>query len=207
MNVRTMVPFWQRLAVSASLLTTLVALAACAQPITLPGGLTLPTAQAPVAAGAEEVITPTVAAPAAAQVPIPTETHNGIPVGFTPEGYPFRGDPNAPVTILEYSDFQCPFCARHAVQTEPAINDAYVRDGQVRVIFRDFPIVELHPNAPAAHIASLCVAEQGAVPYWEMHDQLFRTQSEWGNATDPAPVFERLAEEAGAGCGSLQDMP
>ena len=67
-----------------------------------------------------------------------------------------------------------------------------------RVIFRDFPIVELHPNAPAAHIASLCVAEQGAVPYWEMHDQLFRTQSEWGNATDPAPVFERLAAEAGA---------
>jgi protein-disulfide isomerase len=161
--------------------------AGCVQPIA-------PAGDAPSAAtdGATD------AAADAAREPLPTETHNGIPVGFTAEGFPFRGDPNAPVTMVEYSDFECPFCIRHFVQTEPAIDDAYVRDGKLRVIFRDFPIVELHPNAPAAHIASLCVAEQGAAKYWEMHDLIFRTQSEWGNSPDPGQVFARLAEDAGA---------
>lgn len=138
------------------------------------------------------------APPPAELLPIPTETYNGIPVGFTTEGFPFRGDPNAPVTIVEYSDYECPFCARHFVQTEPAINDSFVRSGQAVVIFRDFPIEGLHPNAPAAHVASLCVADQGAPQYWEMHGRLFQTQSEWGNSLDPAPVFERLAGESGA---------
>jgi protein-disulfide isomerase len=137
-------------------------------------------------------------APSAELVAVPTETHNGIPVGFTSEGLPFRGDPNAPVTIFEYSDYECPFCARHFVQTEPAINDSFVRTGQALVIFRDFPIEGLHPNAPAAHVASLCVADQGASLYWEMHGKLFQSQTEWGNATEPAPIFERLADESGA---------
>jgi protein-disulfide isomerase len=127
-----------------------------------------------------------------------TETYQGMPVGFTPEGYPFRGDPNAPVTMYEYSDYECPFCARHFVQTEPALNDALVRTGQLRVVFRDFPIEQLHPNAFAAHIASLCVADQGAALYWEMHSRLFQTQKEWANLSDPLPVFERLAGESGA---------
>jgi protein-disulfide isomerase len=125
-------------------------------------------------------------------------------VGFTAEGYPFRGDPNAPITMIEYSDFECPFCARYFVQTEPAINENYVRTGKVRVVFRDFPIQELHPNAPAAHRASLCVAEQGAELYWQMHSKLFQTQTEWSNSVDPLPVFERLAEEAGADAGTYK---
>jgi len=135
---------------------------------------------------------------AAAPLPIPTETYNGIPVGFTPEGFPFRGDPNAPVTMFEYSDYECPFCARYFVQTEPAINESFVRSGQLMVIFRDFPIEALHPNAPMAHVASLCVGDQGAALYWAMHGKLFQTQAEWSNLPDPLPVFERLAKESGA---------
>ena len=138
------------------------------------------------------------AAAPAEPLPLPTETYNGIPVGFTPEGFPFRGDPNAPVTMLEYSDYQCPFCARYFVQSEPAINDSFVRNGQLMVIFRDFPIEALHPNAPMAHVASLCVGDQGAALYWAMHGKLFQAQAEWGNLPDPMPVFERLAEESGA---------
>lgn len=137
-------------------------------------------------------------APTTEPLPIPTETYNGIPVGFTEEGYPFRGDPNAPVTMVEYSDYQCPFCARYFVQTEPALNESFVRSGQLQVIFRDFPIEGLHPNAPAAHVASLCVADQGAPLYWQMHAKLFQSQNEWSNLSDPAPVFERLATEIGA---------
>ena len=170
--------------------------AACA-PLAAP---TAPVTESAAEAPATETETPVEAttAPAAEALPIPTETYNGIPVGFTPEGFPFRGDPNAPVTMVEYSDYECPFCARHFVQTEPALNESFVRTGQMRVIFRDFPIEGLHPNAPAAHIASLCVADQGAPLYWEMHGKLFQTQTEWGNSADPLPVFERLATESGA---------
>jgi protein-disulfide isomerase len=198
--------------------------AACAQPLVpvAPGGAdaaaeatTATTADA-AAATTEATAEPTTeAAPegeadtAAADAAAPTVTPSagpavvsgeweGMPVGFTAEGFPFRGDPNAPITIVEFSDFECPFCARYFVQTEPAMNDTYVKTGQVRFIFRDFPIVELHPNAPAAHRASLCVADQGAELYWEMHAQIFRTQTEWSNSVDPLPVFARLAEDAGA---------
>lgn len=156
------------------------------------------SADQPAAAETETFAEVATAPPPAEVLPIPTETYNGIPVGFTPEGFPFRGDPNAPVTMVEYSDYECPFCARHFVQTEPAINDSFVRSGQLLVIFRDFPIEGLHPNAPAAHVASLCVADQGAPQYWEMHGKLFQTQTEWGNSSDPAPIFERLAGESGA---------
>ena len=181
---------WQRPVWVGLLIVLTMVLAACVQPILEPGN-------APVAAEATDAASDNAAA-ATTPIPIPEETYNGIPVGFTEEGFPYRGDPNAPITILEYSDFQCPFCVRYFVQTEPALNDEYVRSGQARVVFRDFPIVELHPNAPAAHMASLCVAEQGAIPYWTMHEKLFQTQSEWSNALDPVPVFSRLAEESGA---------
>ena len=189
------------------LLIALLVVAACSS-VSLPT-LNVPSTAAPETAApavdsdsaagdstASAVTTTVVAAPAVLDVA--TGTHKGIPVGFTAEGFPFRGQPDAPVTIREYSDFECPFCVRHFVQTEPALMDAYLSSGQVRVIFRDFPIESLHPNAPAAHVASLCVAEQGAEKYWEMHDKIFQTQSEWGNAIDPAPVFARLVGEIGA---------
>jgi protein-disulfide isomerase len=126
------------------------------------------------------------------------ETYNGMTVGFTAEGYPFRGDPDAPVTIYEYSDFQCPFCSRYAIQTQPALNDAYVSQGAAKVIFRDFPLESLHPNARAASVASLCVADQGAPIYWEMHDQIFNTQGEWSQSGDAEAYFADLAEGIGA---------
>lgn len=127
-----------------------------------------------------------------------TESYQGIPVGFTAEGYPFRGSPDAPITMYEYSDYQCPFCSRHFVQTEPALDANYVRNGQLRVVFRDFPLVDLHPNAPAAHFAALCIADQGAELYWSMHARLFQTQAEWQQLPDPMPYFATLASEIGA---------
>lgn len=123
---------------------------------------------------------------------------DGIPVGFTAEGYPYRGNPDAPVTVYEYSDYQCPFCQRHVLQTEPALSSSFIRTGQAKFIFRDFPLDSLHPNATPASIAANCVMEQGIVPFWRMHDLLFRTQDEWASLPDPADVFVRLAGEAGA---------
>jgi protein-disulfide isomerase len=126
------------------------------------------------------------------------EKYKDIPVGFTKEGFAYRGNPDAPITMVEYSDYQCPFCSRYFTTTEPAIDESYVRSGKLRVVFRDFPLVQLHPNAPAAANAANCVADQGATKFWTMHDQLFQTQGEWANLPDPNAYFAQLAQKAGA---------
>ena len=196
-------------------LTTILILGACVQP-SAPAAGTVPPAQdtTPTETQAENETAGSEAnaeqTPAADEevadaenagdnaATVADETYNGMTVGFTAEGYPFRGDPNAPITIYEYSDFQCPFCSRYAVQTQPAINDAYVSQGTVKVVFRDFPLESLHPNARAAHVASLCVADQGAPLYWKMHEEIFNTQGEWSQSSDPEAFFADLAESIGA---------
>ena len=84
---------------------------------------------------------------------------------------PFKGDKNAKLTIIEFSDYQCPVCAGHFRETLPQIEKDYIKTGKVKYIFRDFPIETIHPQAPKAHEAAHCAAEQGK--YWEMHDRLF----------------------------------
>ncbi|MFZ1395852.1 MAG: thioredoxin domain-containing protein [Candidatus Promineifilaceae bacterium] len=105
---------------------------------------------------------------------------DGIEVGFTAEGRPYRGNPNAPVVIEEFSDYQCPFCSRFVAQTFPSINDNQIANGEVLLVFYDFPL-NIHPQAEIAANAARCAGEQGALAYWEMHDLLFANISEWGN--------------------------
>ena len=162
---------------------------------------TEPTTDVANEADSNEVVEPVEAMPT---VNPPEGTYKGIPVGFTQEGFPYRGSPDAPIVMYEYSDFQCPFCSRYFVQTEPAIDESYVRSGQVRVVFRDFPLAQLHPNAPAAHVASLCAADQGIEAYWQMHSRLFQTQSEWNESTDAPSYFSTLAGELGLDMESYQ---
>ncbi len=105
---------------------------------------------------------------------------DGIEVGFTAEGRPYRGNPDAPVVIEEFSDYQCPFCGRFAAQTFPAINDNQITNGEVLFIFYDFPLNN-HPQAPLAANAARCAGEQSAARYWEMHDRLFTNIAEWSH--------------------------
>jgi protein-disulfide isomerase len=86
------------------------------------------------------------------------------------------GAADASVTIVEYSDFQCPYCRQHALQTLPKIVETYVDTGKVRYIFNDFPL-ESHPNAAKAAEAARCAGAQGA--YWVMHNRLFQDPKEW----------------------------
>jgi protein-disulfide isomerase len=79
-----------------------------------------------------------------------------------------RGPENAPVTIVEFSDFQCPFC-RAILPSIKALMLKYPE--QVRLVFMDFPITSLHPDAPKAHEAARCAGEQGK--FWQYHDLLF----------------------------------
>ena len=107
---------------------------------------------------------------------LPTKQPN-IPLKISADNDPIIGNPNAPITIIEFSDFQCPFCARFHIQTLPAIMNEYVNDGKVKLVFRDFPIQSIHPNAVPASIAAECANEQGK--FKEMHDMLFEKQNEW----------------------------
>ncbi len=132
------------------------------------------------------------------------DNYNGIPVGFTDDGYPYLGDPEAPVSLVEFSDYLCPFCGRHATQTNPLLIERYAASGQVRFVFRDFPLAELHPTAPSGHAAALCITEQGAALFWAMHDELFARQSEWASLPDNRGFLAGIAEEIGADLDAYQ---
>jgi protein-disulfide isomerase len=100
------------------------------------------------------------------------ETPDNLSVLVT--GAPSLGDPAARVAIIEFGDYQCPFCGQHANQVMPQILRDYVNAGKVRYFFRDTPIESLHPQALKASEAALCSGDQGK--YWEMHDRLFKNQ-------------------------------
>ena len=108
---------------------------------------------------------------------------------------PLLGNPDAPVTIVEFSDFQCPFCSRFYQQTLPLIKENYIDTGKANLVYRDFPIDSIHPNARPAHIAAECADEQGK--FWEYHDLLFDRQSEWQGLFGGA-VEERFTQYASA---------
>jgi protein-disulfide isomerase len=137
-------------------------------------------------------------APPRAQKVAAVETYQGTPVGFTADGLPFRGKPDAPLTLVEYTDYLCPFCERYFSQTLPALLEKYVRTGQVKFVVHDFPLASLHPTAPRGATAVLCVAEQGATRFWQMHDALFATQQQWSRLPDPTAFLGAAARKVGA---------
>lgn len=102
------------------------------------------------------------------------------------------GSASAPVTVYEMSDFQCPFCRRHALETMPALEREYVKTGKVRWVFINFPIPEIHPNAvPAAEFA-MCAARSGK--FWQAHRLLFTHQPAWAKLGNPASFLLSLAD-------------
>jgi protein-disulfide isomerase len=96
------------------------------------------------------------------------------------DGAPFLGDKNAAVTLIEFSDYQCPFCARHVRDTLPQLERDYIRTGKLRYVLRDFPIESIHPQAFKAHEAARCAGEQESL--WEMHARLFANQQTLGSS-------------------------
>jgi protein-disulfide isomerase len=124
------------------------------------------------------------------QVPQPS----GEPVDVPIEDAYSIGDPEAPITMVEFTDYQCPFCSRHFQQTYPQLLSNYVDAGLVRYVFKDFPLTSIHPQAMKAAEAARCAGEQDA--FIEMHDMLFARQSEWGTP-EAATLFTGYAAELG----------
>ena len=115
-----------------------------------------------------------------------TDTSVEIPVA----GLPVKGGAQASVAVVEFSDYQCPFCARYVAQTLPQLTADFVATGRIRYYFVNFPIESLHPLAFRAHEAAICAGAQGK--YWEMHDRLFANQQ----ALTP-PDLEKTAAAIG----------
>jgi len=110
---------------------------------------------------------------------------------------PVLGNPNAPITIVEFSDYQCPFCAKFHTQTLPLINENYIKSGKVNFVFRDFPITGIHPNALPASLASECADDQGK--FWQYNGILFTNQDSWKNldVSSVSMTFQEYANELG----------
>lgn len=110
------------------------------------------------------------------------------------------GDDNAPVTMVEFTDYQCPFCKRHFDETNGQIVSDFINTGKVRYVFRDLPL-SFHPNARPAANAARCAGDQAK--YLEMHDMLFSKQDEWVNQSDPGATFKSFASNLGLNAGTF----
>ncbi len=118
-----------------------------------------------------------------------------------------KGVANAPVTVYEMSDFQCPFCRRFATETFPTLEREFIATGKVKWIYVNLPLTDLHPNAvPAAQFA-LCAGRQKQ--FWPAHDLIFQHQATWATLRNPAPFLLSLADtlrlDRAAATSCLQD--
>ncbi len=125
----------------------------------------------------------------------------GIPIApetltVSTHGVAMLGDSSAPVTIVEFTDFQCPFCGRHATTTLPALRNGDIKAGKVRYIVRDLPISEIHPWALKAAIAARCARAQSETAYWRYHDALFANQRALEDSLFPILAVEARLDTA-----------
>jgi protein-disulfide isomerase len=104
-------------------------------------------------------------------VPEPTKENATLDV----HGLKFRGDNAARVAIVEYADFECPYCELYEQKVSPQMLKSYVSNGKIKIFFRDLPL-PTHEHAELASRAALCAGSQDK--YWEMHDKLFANQQD-----------------------------
>lgn len=116
----------------------------------------------------------------------PRKTVEAVSLTLNIHDAPSKGSSKAKVALVEYTDYQCPYCARHATSVLPQIEKNFIKTGKIQYVLRDFSIASLHPHAEKAHEAAHCAGEQGK--YWEMHEQLFSHQKALEPRTS-SPVF------------------
>ncbi len=143
-------------------------------------------------------------APAPQPTQVPTRSAAPQIIQVSLDDDPVKGDPNAPITVIEFSDFQCPFCLRFYQQTLPQLEEDYINTGKIKLVYRDMPLDNLHPNARPAHIAAECADEQGK--FWGYHDILFEKQTEWQRlpSSDLSTTLTQYAVDLGLQTASFE---
>ncbi len=116
---------------------------------------------------------------------------------------PVLGDKNAPVTIVEFSDYECPFCKRHFTDTYPQLVKNYIDTGKVKLVFRDFPLSFHDPMATKEAVAANCAKEQGGdKKYFEFHDEMFKRTTSNGNGLSDEKI-QTIAKDLGLNTGKF----
>lgn len=115
------------------------------------------------------------------------------PVDVSNGQLPLLGDKDAKVTIVEFSDFECPFCKQMFDEALPQIKKEYIDTGKAKLAFRHYPLTSIHPNAQKSSEAAECANEQDK--FWDYHDQLFTNQADWASLA-PAEALNKFVEYA-----------
>lgn len=150
--------------------------------------------------GGNGSLTPAVASPAAPPAtppPAPPAGQTASLAGIEKGAAGILGSDEAPVVVVEYSDFQCPFCRRFFNATKKQLEEEYVETGKVQFIYKDFPLDSIHPMARPYALAARCAGEQGK--FWEFHDKIFEEQNKFGQGT----VFSLSLDDVKAWAGEL----
>ncbi len=125
--------------------------------------------------------------------------------GIEEGGNAVLGDPNAPVTIVEFSDYECPFCKRSFNQVLPQIKEKYIDTGKVKYVFRDFPLGFHEPKATEEAVAAECAGELGGdEKYYEYHDLLYKNTGSNGKGIGDK-TYASLAEEIGLDSAKFEE--
>lgn len=143
------------------------------------------------------VVTPPVAIPTADN----SAAQQSLMDSLIPKVRHFKGDQNAPVTIIEFADFQCPFCGRFFASTEPQINEAYIQSGKVRLGYWNFAF--LGDESTWAAESAECAADQDK--FWEYHDIIYSSQSGENQGTFNKDNLKKFAEELGLDTKSFNE--
>jgi protein-disulfide isomerase len=106
-----------------------------------------------------------------------------------------KGDSAAPITIIEFADFQCPYCAKFGVEMEPQLEKDLLATGKAKLVFYDYPLVHAHEHAFLAARAARCAEDQGK--FWPYHDALYKNQASWAPEKDPRARMGTLAQGVG----------
>ena len=106
-----------------------------------------------------------------------------------------KGRADAPITIIEFADFQCPGCGSFYRDVEPLVDQEFIESGKAKFIFYDFPLVAIHNHAFLAARAGHCAEDQDK--FWPYHDVLYRNQARWAAMQNPTSLFEGYAKDVG----------
>ena len=135
-----------------------------------------------------------------AEIPNTTSQEIGLSV-FTENGSPYLGDPNAPITLVEFGDYQCFFCNKFFHSTEQKLLENYVDTGKVKMIFKDFTIIG--PDSKTAAHAAHCADDQDL--FWQYHDMLYNNWNGENNGWASSENLLRMAQDVGLDIDKFTD--